>query len=170
MSAMAQTRPRRRSLGNGALTTAAILVFCFLYIPLAVIVLYSFSGSKVNIWPIPSYTTQWYSVMWHDPAIRSGISLSFRIGLIAAFLAIVLGTLAAMAIDRFDFHGKGLMRFFIVLPITLPGIVTGVAMLITGVVSSRIGAKKTLLAGLAIIIVFASAVTPEAARRLLGLR
>jgi spermidine/putrescine transport system permease protein len=92
-------------------------------------VLYSFSGEKVNVWPIGSYTTKWYGEMWNDPQIRAGIQLSVRIGLIAAILAIVLGTLAALAIDRFDFRGKGLLRFCVVLPITLPGIVTGVAML-----------------------------------------
>lgn len=121
-------RPRF-SLANGALTSAAILVFIFLYIPLAIVVLYSFSGETVNVWPIGSYTTRWYSEMWNDPQIRSGIELSVRIGLIAAGLAIVLGTLAALAIDRFNFRGKGALRFFVVLPITLPGIVTGIALL-----------------------------------------
>lgn len=119
----------RRSLADRGLVIAAIAVFVFLYIPLAVIVLYSFSGEKVNVWPIGSYTTKWYGEMWRDPQIRDGIMLSIRIGLIAAFLAIVLGTLAALAIDRFNFRGKGLLRFCVVLPITLPGIVTGVAML-----------------------------------------
>ena len=128
MSAVA-ARTRRFSFGNLSLTAVAICVFIFLYIPLAVIILYSFSGEKVNVWPIGSYTTHWYSEMWNDPQIREGIMLSFRIGLIAAALAIVLGTMAAIAVDRFSFPGKSLLRFCIVLPITLPGIVTGVAML-----------------------------------------
>ena len=71
----------------------------------------------------------WYGEMWHDPQIRDGILLSFRIGLIAAAIAIVLGTLTAIAVDRFDFPASPLLRFCVVLPITLPGIVTGVAML-----------------------------------------
>jgi ABC-type spermidine/putrescine transport system permease subunit II len=128
MSAVA-ARTRRFSFGNLSLTAVAICVFIFLYIPLAVIVLYSFSGENVNVWPIGFYTTHWYSEMWNDPQIREGIMLSFRIGLIAAALAIVLGTMAAIAVDRFSFPGKSLLRFCIVLPITLPGIVTGVAML-----------------------------------------
>ena len=118
-----------RGAGNTALTLVALVVFVFLYIPLAVIILYSFSAEKVNVWPIGSYTLHWYSEMWNDPQIRSGIALSVRIGLISAGLAIVLGTLASLAVDRFNFRGKGLLRFFVVLPITLPGIVTGVAML-----------------------------------------
>ena len=129
MSALLAARSRRFSLGNLALTTAAISVFIFLYIPLAIIVLYSFSGEVVNVWPIGSYTTHWYGEMWRDSQIREGILLSFRIGLIAATIAIVLGTLTAIAVDRFDFPGKSLLRFCVVLPITLPGIVTGVAML-----------------------------------------
>jgi len=115
---------RQRFADRGAIT-----VFIFLYIPLAIIVLYSFSGEVVNVWPIGSYTTRWYGEMWNDSQIREGILLSFRIGLIAASIAIVLGTLTAIAVDRFDFPGKSLLRFCVVLPITLPGIVTGVAML-----------------------------------------
>lgn len=122
--------PRRRfAAGSSLLTVMALAVFAFLYLPLTVIVLYSFSASKVNVWPIDSYTTSWYSEMWHDPQIRDGIMLSFRIGANAALLAIVLGTLTAIAVDRFEFPGKALLRFCVVLPITLPGIVTGVAML-----------------------------------------
>jgi len=119
----------RRSLGRTALNASVCLVFLFLYLPLAVIVLYSFSAEKVNVWPIGSYTTHWYHVMWHDPEVRKGIMLSVRIGLSAAGLAILLGTLTALAIDRYAFRGKALLRFCAVLPITLPGIVTGVAML-----------------------------------------
>ena len=129
MSAIPAARSRRFSLGSVSLTVAAITVFIFLYIPLAIIVLYSFSGEVVNVWPIGSYTTRWYGEMWNDSQIREGILLSFRIGLIAASIAIVLGTLTAIAVDRFDFPGKSLLRFCVVLPITLPGIVTGVAML-----------------------------------------
>ncbi len=136
-----------RSLGNGFLTIAALLVFGFLYIPLAVIVLYSFSANKVNIWPIKDYTTGWYRVMWDDYQIQQGIRLSVRIGITAALIAIVLGTLAALALDRFDFRGKGLVRFGIVLPIVLPGIVTGVAMLSFFSVTNTDLSNRTIIIG-----------------------
>lgn len=129
MSALIGHNARSRSIGGISLTVVALCVFVFLYIPLAIIVLYSFSGETVNVWPIGTYTTRWYGEMWDDPQIRDGIMLSFRIGLIAALLAIGLGTMTAIAVDRFDFPGKSLLRFCVVLPITLPGIVTGVAML-----------------------------------------
>jgi len=94
-----------------------------------VIVLYSFSAAKVNVWPIESYTLDWYRELRDDRDIIEGIKLSIRVGLIASAIAIVLGTLAGLAIDRYNFPGKSALRFLIVLPITLPGIVTGVALL-----------------------------------------
>jgi ABC-type spermidine/putrescine transport system permease subunit II len=129
VSAITTANRRRIGSGSSLLTAVSIAVFVFLYIPLAVIVLYSFSGQRIASWPISDYTLSRYSEMWNDREIRDGIMLSFRIGLIAALLAILLGTLAAIAVDRFSFPGKSLLRFCIVLPITLPGIVTGVAML-----------------------------------------
>ena len=147
MSALT-ARPRRSfSIGSSMLTLVSVGVFIFLYIPLIVIVLYSFSGSKINVWPIESYTTGWYREMWDDPQIRDGIMLSFRIGIIAALLAIVLGTLTAIAVDRFDFPGKSLLRFAVVLPITLPGIVTGVAMLSFFSVAGLELSNRTIIIG-----------------------
>lgn len=117
---------RRRSPWLGAAST---LVFLFLYLPLFVVVLYSFSATKVNAWPIRGYTLDWYRELAQDEDIHESIRLSVTVGLIAATTAVVLGTLAAFAVDRFNFPGKQAIRFFVVLPIVLPGIVTGVAML-----------------------------------------
>ncbi len=117
---------RRRAPWLGAAST---LIFLFLYLPLFVVVLYSFSATKVNAWPIRGYTLDWYRELAQDEDIHDSIRLSVTVGLIAASTAVVLGTLAAFAIDRFNFPGKQAIRFFVVLPIVLPGIVTGVAML-----------------------------------------
>jgi spermidine/putrescine transport system permease protein len=111
------------------LGVVSALVYGFLYLPLIVIVLYSFSAAKVNVWPIEGYTLDWYRELRDDRDIIEGIKLSIRVGLFASAIAIVLGTLAGLAIDRYDFPGKSALRFLIVLPITLPGIVTGVALL-----------------------------------------
>lgn len=116
-------------LGDRLLAGASILVYGFLYLPLAVVVLYSFGSSKIARWPVPGWTLGWYRELLHDQEIRDGLMLSIRVGLTAAGVAIVLGTMAALAIDRFGFPGKSLLRFCIVLPITLPGVVTGVALL-----------------------------------------
>jgi spermidine/putrescine transport system permease protein len=111
------------------LPVVSVLIYAFLYFPLVVVVLYSFSATRVNVFPLEGYTLDWYREMARDDEIRAAIKLSVRVGLTAAGLAVVLGTLAAFALDRFAFRGKGLIRFLVVLPITLPGIVTAVAML-----------------------------------------
>lgn len=118
-----------RKRGGPWLGIASALVFAFLYLPLFVVVLYSFSATKVNAWPIRGYTLDWYRELLVDDGIHESIRLSIMVGLIAATLAVFLGTLTAFALDRYDFPGKQAMRFFVVLPIVLPGIVTGVAML-----------------------------------------
>jgi ABC-type spermidine/putrescine transport system permease subunit II len=121
---------RRPSLGRDlGLKVWAALVFLFLYLPLVVVVLYSFSATKVNAWPIRGYTFDWYGQLFQDDDIWEAVRLSIFVGLIAAAVAVVLGTLTAFAVDRYDFPGKAALRFMIVLPITLPGIVTGVALL-----------------------------------------
>ncbi len=116
----------RRDLG---LKLWAALVFLFLYLPLVVVVLYSFSATKVNAWPIKGYTFDWYGQLFQDSDIWDAVRLSLFVGLVAAAIAVLLGTLTAFAVDRYDFPGKPALRFLIVLPITLPGIVTGVALL-----------------------------------------
>jgi spermidine/putrescine transport system permease protein len=108
---------------------ASTIVYLFLYLPLFVVVLYSFSATKVNAWPIQGYTFDWYRELLADDDIRESVRLSVMVGLIAASAAVVLGTLTAFALDRYKFPGKPAIRFFVVMPIVLPGIVTGVAML-----------------------------------------
>jgi spermidine/putrescine transport system permease protein len=115
--------------GSVWLRGASLLVFLYLYLPLFVVILYSFSATKVNAWPIKGYTLDWYREMLVDREIRTAVQTSVTVGLIAASVAVVLGTLAAFALDRYQIRGKPILRFCIVLPIVLPGIVTGVAML-----------------------------------------
>ncbi|HEU0113748.1 MAG TPA: ABC transporter permease [Thermomicrobiales bacterium] len=126
IAAPARRRSAGRDLGFKVWTA---LVFLFLYLPLVVVVLYSFSATRVNVWPIQGYTLDWYRQLFQDDDIWDAVRLSIFIGLVAAAVAVILGTLTAFAVDRYDFPGKAALRFLIVLPITLPGIVTGVALL-----------------------------------------
>ena len=119
--------PWRR--GSGALAFFAALVVLFLYLPLAVVILYSFSAPEIASWPIAAYTLDWYRELSQDKEIRASLRLSVIVGVVSSCVAVVLGTLAALAIDRYEFPGKAALRYAVVLPITLPGIVTGVAML-----------------------------------------
>jgi putative spermidine/putrescine transport system permease protein len=104
------------------------LVFAFLWVPLVLIGVYAFSSSNVQSWPIPGWTVHWFRVAWSDSDVRDSLWLSVRVALIATAVAITLGSMAAFAIYRFKFFGRESVSFLLVLPIALPGIITGMAL------------------------------------------
>ena len=106
----------------------AALVLLFLWLPLALIMVYAFNRSNIQSWPIPGFTTHWFRVAWDSQEVRSAIWLSVRCALLATSTAIVLGSAAAFAIARFRFFGRESVSFLLVLPIALPGIITGMAL------------------------------------------
>ena len=106
---------------------AVAVGLAFIYIPLIVIVLYSFNSSKILEWPPPGFTTHWFSQAFKDDAAREAFFTSLKAGVVAAAIAMVLGTLAALAVARHRFFGRETISFLVILPIALPGIVTGVA-------------------------------------------
>jgi len=103
------------------------LVILFLWIPLALIVLYAFNKSNVQSWPIPAFTTHWFHAAWTSE-VQTSLELSLKVGAIATGIAIVLGSAAAFGVARFRFFGREAVSFLLVLPIALPGIVTGIAL------------------------------------------
>jgi putative spermidine/putrescine transport system permease protein len=105
-----------------------VLVIAFLWIPLVLIGLYAFNKSVVQSWPIPGWTTHWFKAAWHNPDARSALWLSIKVGLIATGIALLLGAAAAVAIHRFRFFGRESVSFLLLLPIALPGIITGMAL------------------------------------------
>ena len=105
-----------------------VLVVCFLWFPLVLIGVYAFNKSNIQSWPIPGWTTHWFSVAWHNPDVRSSLWLSVKVGLLATGIALVLGSMAAFAIHRFRFFGRESVSFLLLLPIALPGIITGMAL------------------------------------------
>ena len=104
------------------------LVLLFLFIPLALVILYAFNEPVIQSWPITSWSTTWFSVAWHDEAVRSAFFLSLRAGALATLIALALGSCAAFAVHRFRFFGREAISFLFVLPIALPGIITGMAL------------------------------------------
>jgi putative spermidine/putrescine transport system permease protein len=110
-----------------ALGVWSALVVLFLWLPLALIILYAFNKSNVQSWPIPAYTTHWFRAAWTSE-VRTSLWLSVRVGLIATGFALVLGSAAAFGVARFRFFGREAVSFLLVLPIALPGIVTGIAL------------------------------------------
>jgi putative spermidine/putrescine transport system permease protein len=111
-----------------ALRVWTVLVVCFLWFPLVLIGVYAFNSSNVQGWPIPGWTTHWFRVAWNDPDVRNALWLSFKVGLLATAIALVLGSMAAVAISRFRFFGRESVSFLLLLPLALPGILTGMAL------------------------------------------
>jgi putative spermidine/putrescine transport system permease protein len=104
------------------------LVLAFLWIPILIILVYAFNGSVLQTWPIENWTLHWFGEAWRDSAVRSSLWLSVRVGLIATAVALVVGTAASFAIHRFSFFGRESISFLLLLPIALPGIITGMAL------------------------------------------
>jgi len=124
-----------------ALSIWTVLVIVFLLFPIAVIAVYAFNASNVQGWPITSFSTKWFGIAWRNPEIRSALWLSVRAGLIATGIALLLGSAAAFAVSRFRFFGREAVSFLVVLPIALPGIITGMALnsfFVTGGISLSI--------------------------------
>src|SRR3954454_19754669 len=107
---------------------AVAVGLAFIYIPLIVIVIYAFNSSKILEWPPPGFTTHWFSQAFKNDAAREAFVTSIKAGVIAAAIALVLGPLAALAVARHRFFGRETISFLVILPIALPGIVTGMAL------------------------------------------
>ena len=118
--------------GTGAgwgLTAAAVGGLLFLHVPLAFIVLYAFSTDEKSFsFPLPGLTTQWFGVVLDRPDIWAAMWLSVKVAAVATAVAMVLGTLAAAAMYRQKFFGREVVTLLILLPIALPGIVTGISL------------------------------------------
>jgi putative spermidine/putrescine transport system permease protein len=113
---------------RSALSVWVSAVLLFLFLPIFTIVIFAFDRSNVQSWPIRHYTTKWFSIAWHDPQVRSALTLSIKAGVEATVLALVLGSAAAFAVHRFRFFGRETVSLLLVLPLALPGIVTGIAL------------------------------------------
>ena len=111
-----------------ALRIWVALVLLFLFVPIFVIVLYAFDPSIVQTWPIQGLTFHWFKVAFDDSAVRAAFLLSVKVGLLATGIALVLGSAVAYSLHKFAFFGRDAISFLLVLPIALPGIVTGLAL------------------------------------------
>jgi putative spermidine/putrescine transport system permease protein len=115
-------------MGRRALAVATIGVLLFLYLPIATIVLYAFNADRSQTWPIRELTTHWFADTIGNPGVRSALLLSLEAAVAASLIALVLGSMAAFAVHRFRFFGREAVSFVLVLPIALPGIVSGMAL------------------------------------------
>ncbi len=118
--------PNRASFG---LRMSAILVLLFLHVPLLIIFLYCFTTDEAAYsFPLPGFTTKWFAVAWGRADFWAALSLSLRVATLSTLAALLLGTLAAAAVHRSRFFGRETVSFLLLLPIALPGIVTGIAL------------------------------------------
>ncbi len=104
------------------------LGMAFIYIPLIVIGIYAFNSSKILKWPPPGLTLDWFTKAFESESARESLLTSIEAGIVATAIALLLGTLAAIAVARHRFFGRETVSFLVILPIALPGIVTGVAL------------------------------------------
>jgi putative spermidine/putrescine transport system permease protein len=118
-------------LSNGtrwALRIGTAITLAFIYVPLIVIGIYAFNESRSQSWPIEGLTLTWFDKAIHNPGVRDALWTSLKAGLGATAIALLLGTLAAMAVSRHRFFGRDVISFVVILPLALPGIVTGMAL------------------------------------------
>lgn len=111
----------------------ALFVFAFLYLPIAVLILYSFNREGVGGFPPRHLTLDWYRQLLADGAIWDSVLNSLLVAFAAVVLSLALGLLAALALDRADFPGKSIFRRLVLLPLILPGIITGLSLLMFAV-------------------------------------
>jgi len=111
------------------LSVYAISVFVFLYLPIAVLIIYSFNGEGVGGFPPQHLTLNWYHALFADAAIWDSVLNSLEVAFAAMFIALAFGMPAALALDRAQFPGKALFRRLVLLPLILPGIITGLSLL-----------------------------------------
>src|SRR3954463_13720790 len=111
-----------------ALRIATGLVLAFIYVPILVIVIYAFNEGRTSRWPLEGATLHWFDKAVHNPGVRDALWTSIQAAVGATLIALVLGTLAALAVSRFDFFGRDAVSFLVVLPLALPGIVPGMAL------------------------------------------
>jgi putative spermidine/putrescine transport system permease protein len=110
---------------------AVALTLAFIYVPLIVLGVYAFNESVTQSWPIESFSTKWFSVAWDNQDVREALKMSILAALGATAIAVALGTLASLAVSRYAFFGREIISFAVILPIALPGIITGLALLAT---------------------------------------
>jgi len=122
---------KSQNLVNGSrwLPWHAALVFGFLYLPIVTLIVYSFNGSGVGGFPPRDLTLAWYRLLFSDEAIWTSVLNSLLVAVAAVIISLGFGVPAALALDRADFPGKALFRRLVLLPLILPGIITGLSLL-----------------------------------------
>lgn len=116
------------TVARTVLGVSTLLGLVFIYAPLALVVLNSFNVSRTFAWPPQDYTLKWWSAAYESQGAWDAIFVSLRLAVVATVVALILGTMAALALQRYRFFGRDTVSLLIILPIALPGVVTGIAL------------------------------------------
>ncbi len=110
------------------LTLLAGLIMAAIYLPLMLVIANSVNATTSGAFPIKEFTTKWWVAAWNNEGVREALWTSVKVASVATAISLVLGSMVAFALSRYDFFGKSTVNLLVVLPIALPGIVTGVAL------------------------------------------
>ncbi len=110
------------------LTIASIAILAFIYLPIVLIFVYAFNSGRTPSWPPVGFTLRWFGVALENTGLQQAFATSLTVALLATAVALILGTLAAIAVSRYRFFGRDTISLVVVFPIALPGIVTGMAL------------------------------------------
>ncbi|HEV8281389.1 MAG TPA: ABC transporter permease [Candidatus Limnocylindrales bacterium] len=116
------------TVGRGLLRLATAAVLFFMYAPLALVIIYAFSDTGGSAWPPASLSLKWLEIAAANTGLRDAFLTSIGVALGATVIALILGSLAALAVARHRFFGREIVSFVVIFPIALPGIVTGMAL------------------------------------------
>jgi len=116
------------TVSRGLLRLATAAVLFFMYAPLALVIIYAFSATGSSAWPPASLSLKWLEIAAANTGLRDAFLTSIGVALGATVIALILGSLAALAVARHRFFGRELVSFVVIFPIALPGIVTGMAL------------------------------------------
>jgi putative spermidine/putrescine transport system permease protein len=119
---------RLSRISRATLGAVAGLILVLVYVPLFVVLVNSFSTSTSLSWPPPGFTLEWWRRAFASEGAMDAVGTSVVVALISTAIALVLGTLISFALQRFDFFGRQTVNLLIILPIALPGIITGIAL------------------------------------------
>jgi spermidine/putrescine transport system permease protein len=127
-SAYPPVRPSADHWGR-ALWLSGIGVFLFIYLPLVVVILYAFHDANIVAWPFQPFTLRWFGALAHDRGLIAAAEASLKLAVLATLLALGVGVPGAFLLDRMNFPGKVAFERLVLLPLILPGVITGVALL-----------------------------------------
>jgi putative spermidine/putrescine transport system permease protein len=119
---------RLSRLSRGILGTVTAVVLALIYLPLLVVFVNSFSTSTSLTWPPPGFTLEWWTRAFQSEGAIDAVLTSVQVAVLATIVSLLLGTLIALALQRFEFFGRDAISLLVILPIALPGIITGIAL------------------------------------------